>query len=261
MCIYLKFGKICMKWWQKIVENVERPFNTCFWLLNMWLQLLVMSTICQSVCCSHLMSLSNGNISRVTGPLCGEFTGPGEYPTQRPVTRSFVVFFDLRLNKQLSKQPWGWWFDTPSVSLWHQCNDLPTLRPSSNWPRSWQASLTQGWGSAVVSAVTRTRIPFWRNIADSKGLHLQFGIYKPFVNWLVCLYFPWNDAGTKCLLALIPRIILRASGWTHFILNAAGWGRAFSWRDVVSLATYAVWAVFYINICKFHDSINRSFID
>ena len=40
---------------------------------------------------------------RVTGPLCGEFTGPGEFPAQRPVTRSFDVFFDLRLNKRLSK--------------------------------------------------------------------------------------------------------------------------------------------------------------
>ena len=57
---------------------------------------------------------SNGNIFRVTGPLCGEFTGPGEFPTQRPVTRSFDVYFDLRLNKRLSKQPWGWWFETPS---------------------------------------------------------------------------------------------------------------------------------------------------
>ena len=41
------------------------------------------------------------------------FVGPGEFPTQRPVTRSFDVFFDLRLNKRLSKQPWGWWFETP----------------------------------------------------------------------------------------------------------------------------------------------------
>ena len=47
---------------------------------------------------------SNGNIFRVTGPLCEEFTGPGEFPAQRPVTRSFDVFFDLRLNKRLSKQ-------------------------------------------------------------------------------------------------------------------------------------------------------------
>ena len=59
---------------------------------------------------------------RVTGPLCGEFTGPGEFLAQRPVTRSFDVFFDLRPNKRLSKQPWGWWFETPSCSLWRQCN-------------------------------------------------------------------------------------------------------------------------------------------
>ena len=43
-------------------------------------------------------------------------------PPQRPVTRSFDVFFDLRLNKRLSKQPWGWWFGTPSWSIWRQCN-------------------------------------------------------------------------------------------------------------------------------------------
>ena len=59
---------------------------------------------------------------RVTGPLCGEFTGPGEFPTQRPVTRSFDVFFDLRLNKRLSKKSWGWWFETLSRPLWRQCN-------------------------------------------------------------------------------------------------------------------------------------------
>ena len=71
----------------------------------------------------NMMMSSNGNIFRVTGPLCGEFTDPGEFPTQRPVTRSFDVFFDLCLNKRLSKQPWGWWFEMPSHPLWHQCNE------------------------------------------------------------------------------------------------------------------------------------------
>ena len=47
---------------------------------------------------------------------------PGEFPAQRPVTRSFDVFFDLRLNKRLSKQSWGWWFETPSRPLWRHCN-------------------------------------------------------------------------------------------------------------------------------------------
>ena len=46
----------------------------------------------------------------------------GEFHTQRPVTRGFGVFFDRHLNKQLSKQPWDWWFETPSCSLWRHCN-------------------------------------------------------------------------------------------------------------------------------------------
>ena len=46
----------------------------------------------------------------------------GEFPAQRPVTHSFNVFFDLRLNKRLNKQSWGWWFETPSRPLWRHCN-------------------------------------------------------------------------------------------------------------------------------------------
>ena len=47
---------------------------------------------------------------------------PGEFPTQRPVTRSFDVFFDLRVNKRLSKQSWGCWFGKPANSLWRHSN-------------------------------------------------------------------------------------------------------------------------------------------
>ena len=50
------------------------------------------STVSQS-----MMTSSNGNIFRVTGPLCGKFTGPGEFPTQRPVTRSLG---------SVSNRPW-----------------------------------------------------------------------------------------------------------------------------------------------------------
>ena len=84
-----------------------------------------------------MMTSSNGNIFRVTGPLCGEFTGPGEFPSQRPVTRSFDVFVDLRLNKRLSKQPWGWLFETPSWPLWRHCNVdwiLSSHQVLSFWP-------------------------------------------------------------------------------------------------------------------------------
>ena len=36
--------------------------------------------------------------------------------------KGFNVFFDLRLNKRLSKQSWGWWFETLSRPLWRHCN-------------------------------------------------------------------------------------------------------------------------------------------
>ena len=65
---------------------------------------------------------------------------PGEFPAQRPVTRNFDVFFDLRLNKRLSKQWWGWWFETLSHSLWRHRNDdfqLP-YGISSKGPECWQ---------------------------------------------------------------------------------------------------------------------------
>ena len=62
-----------------------------------------------------LLALCTGN-SPVTG----------EFPSQWPVTRSFYFSFDLRRNKRLSKQEWGWLFETPSHSLWrhHNCNEI-----------------------------------------------------------------------------------------------------------------------------------------
>ena len=91
---------------------------------------------------SIMMTSLNGNIFRVTGPLFGKFTGPGEFPAQRPVTRSFDVFFDLRLNKRLSEQSWGWWFETLSRPSWRHRNAMrqwcvasmiPTLLAGKSW--------------------------------------------------------------------------------------------------------------------------------
>ena len=64
---------------------------------------------------SALLALCAGN-SPVTG----------EFPAQWPVTRSFDILIDLRLNKRLSKQSWSWWFETPSCSLWCHCNKNDT---------------------------------------------------------------------------------------------------------------------------------------
>ena len=65
---------------------------------------------------SALLAICAGNSSVI-----------GEFPAQRPVVRSFDVSFDLLPNKWVSKQWWGWWFETPSCLLWRQCNGLETM--------------------------------------------------------------------------------------------------------------------------------------
>ena len=35
---------------------------------------------------------------------------------------ALMFFFEMCLNKRLRKQPWGWWFETPSCPLWCHCN-------------------------------------------------------------------------------------------------------------------------------------------
>ena len=62
---------------------------------------------------SALLAICGGN-----SPITGEF------PAQRSVTQSFDVFFDLHPNQRLSKQSWGWWFETPSCPLWRHCNEF-----------------------------------------------------------------------------------------------------------------------------------------
>ena len=66
---------------------------------------------------TSMMTSLNGNLFRLTGPLCGNSPVTGEFPSQRLVTLSFDVFFDLRLNKRFSKQSRRRWFETPSGPL------------------------------------------------------------------------------------------------------------------------------------------------
>ena len=74
-------------------------------------------TICLSRC-RHQMETGSALLA-----LCvGNSLVTGEFPSQRQLARSFDVFFDLCLNKRLSKQSRGWWSETPSGSLWRHCN-------------------------------------------------------------------------------------------------------------------------------------------
>ena len=79
---------------------------------------------------------------------------PGEFPTQRPVTRSFDAFFDLRLNKRLSKQWWGWWFETLSRLLWRHRNVYQISRILDSifltFPTNWEH---RGWFNIKINIV------------------------------------------------------------------------------------------------------------
>ena len=66
-------------------------------------------------------------ISALLAICAGNSPVPGEFPAQRPVTRTVGVFFDLHPNKRLSKQWWGWWFETLSCPLWRQQNEVSCI--------------------------------------------------------------------------------------------------------------------------------------
>ena len=54
----------------------------------------------------------------------GNLPVTGGFPSQNPVTRILDAFFDLCLNKWLSKQLRCWWFEMQSCSFWCHCNAL-----------------------------------------------------------------------------------------------------------------------------------------
>ena len=85
---------------------------------------------------ANMMTSSNGNIFRVTSPLCREFTGHRWIP--RTKASDALMFSLICLNKQLWKQSWGWWFETPSLSLWRHCNErnwliMASIYQHANW--------------------------------------------------------------------------------------------------------------------------------
>ena len=112
MCILLRVQNSILfmyKWYEKSVkwQSATSLLNTS--IKSWWCH--------QMETFSVLLALCVGN-----SPVTGEFL------SQRPVMWSFVVFFDLRLNKRLSKQSWGWWFEMPSCWLWSRHNGMSIKR-------------------------------------------------------------------------------------------------------------------------------------
>ena len=93
-------------------------------------QITSISNVCSTICLDvdpwwrHQME----TFSALLAICVGNSPVASEFPAQRPVTQSFDVFFDLLLNKQLSKQSRGLWFEMLSCPLWRHCNAKKTSK-------------------------------------------------------------------------------------------------------------------------------------
>ena len=98
-----------------------------------------------------VMTSSNGNTVRVTGLCEGNPPVAGGFPSQRPVTRSFDDFFDVRLNKRLNKQSICWRHYNAHHYATVMCGWEPRVVTSQAWTRqSHECHIT----SEVTSLVT-----------------------------------------------------------------------------------------------------------
>ena len=87
-------------------------------------------------------------------------------PSERPVTRSIGVFFNLSLNKRLSKQSWGLWFETPSRSLLRPCNYIPYLRLDHLEKNTWSTSAWYIMVDHVVSSGSRKMLATFYSLSN-----------------------------------------------------------------------------------------------
>ena len=108
-----------------ISQHVCSVMQKCIWTLRILLNVMKYTIYIE-------------NIFHVTGHLCGEFTGPSEFPTQRPVTRSFGVFFagingcvNNRKASDLRRHPAH--YDVILMLLWAWTRYFSISRPRSEW--------------------------------------------------------------------------------------------------------------------------------
>ena len=137
-----------------------------------------------AVLCHHETS-SSGNISALLAICAGNSPVNGEFPSQRPVTRSFDVFFDLRPNKRLSKQWWGWWYETPPRKLWRHCNasKCTLLTMPLQWRHIWRHGVSNHRHIDCLSTVCLGADQ--RNHQSSASLAFVRGIHRWPVNSLL----------------------------------------------------------------------------
>ena len=146
----------------------------------------MMQTVCAwLILTSYMMTWSNGNVFRVTGPLCGEFTAPRWIPRLKASDAEPWCFFDLGPNKRLSKQSIRRWFETPSRQLWRHSQVC-----DSQGPLSW----------TEINQTITEYMACLSKMSSSKG-----GV------WLL-IQLPWRFSGTTIAITAVISIT-RVWGW------------------------------------------------
>ena len=111
----------------------------------------------------------------------GNLPVTGEFLEQRPATCSFDVFFDLRPNKRLSKQSWGWWFETPLRPLWRYCNGA-TMRLQDISRITRQVTNLTCWGQPLLRIIDG-KVDKWERIhsisVSNSSINLPLNISTP----------------------------------------------------------------------------------
>ena len=151
-----------------------------------------------------------------------------KFPSQRPVTRSFDVFFDLRLNKRMSKQSCSWWFETSSCALWRHCNVPDALRNDTSISSGIGAEISKHVGCVANTFYflnNRTQIveyytlkfPTWMNTTD---------VYRLDETWI------WDS--TSCLkLKFTEEPIIGTKDMSYVASSIANMFRANSCRNII----------------------------
>ena len=152
---------------------------------------------------------------------------PDEFPAQRPVTWSFDVFFDLHLNKRLSKQSWGWWFETLSCPLWLHCNEnkinssqgilfRSVVHYEVPWlfrPHSAKCDISSGWFSQGHDCrwLPQLLIAWQENcsLGNQKSIKTKAAIINFITEFLLIwnITWPWEGVLTLIILCRVAKCL------------------------------------------------------
>ena len=119
------------------------------------------------------------------------------------MTRGFGVFFDLHLNKRLSKQSWGWWFEAPSRLLWR--HGMETLSAILTFCEEihWWISPQRAKIADIILFLCCYPEQAVEQTVKLPSFFLRYDAKMTYVKWNVCLDIQgqwvseWEDIGTR----------------------------------------------------------------